>query len=169
MAQMKLDAFANVAYGEVVMSAPNTLTFSQIQIAAGIFQGVAMVIHRLKWFPASTSLKELVANTDNLVMCLSTSQRLTTIGIASDPAIIGTHLIQCLGANVEIMHAPIIDDFTTLPGGGKIVPTNPLFIGANSGGFVGPATIRIEIEFTFKHLADKDYIELIQSQLPANI
>jgi hypothetical protein len=128
-----------------------------------------MVIHRLKWFPASTSLKELVANTDNLVMCLSTSQRLITIGIASDPAIIETHLIQCVGTSMEPIHTPIIDDFTSLPSGGKIVPTNPLFVGANSGGFVGPATIRIEIEFTFKHLADKDYIELIQSQLPANI
>lgn len=165
----KKDLYANKAYGLVTMSAANTLTFGQIQMGVGLFQGIALVIHRVLWYPSWGTLKEIVAATDILSFALTTSNRLTGLVDISDPAIITRKAIAAIGVGTEPYHLPIISDFTTLPGGGKLVPANPLWIGCTSSGFAAAGEMRAELEFTFVELADREYLELIQTMFPANI
>jgi hypothetical protein len=73
------------------------------------------------------------------------------------------------GTVEEVYDYPMVRDMSTLPGGGMITPANPLFVGMTSTGFANPASLRIMIDFTFIELADRDYLELLQSQFPANI
>jgi hypothetical protein len=165
----KKDNFSNKAYGTVSMSAANTLTFAQIQMAVGLFQGIAMNIHRILWYPQTSTIREMVAATDSLYMALTTSNRLSSLTTVAEPAILAQKRWVGIAANVEMVRLPEITDFTDLPGGGKITSANPLFVGMFSGGFAAAGAGDIEIEFTFVQLSDRDYLEIIQSQFPANI
>jgi hypothetical protein len=165
----KKDNFANVAFGSVTMSAANTLTFSQIQLAVGLFQGIALLLHRIWWYPTDTACREIVAATDELIMALTSSNRLVEILNSADPAILSNKAIVGIAAGTERQEIPIISDFTMLPGGGKLISANPIYLGAVTGGFGAAATVRARLEFTFVELADRDYLELIQSQFPTNI
>jgi len=165
----KVDAFANVAFGDVACSAANVLTFAAIQMAVGLFQGIAMVIHRIKYHPTAVSLREIVAATDDLTMAICTSNRLTGIHDANDPAIIDNMRIIGVGVAVEPHRVPYVSDFSSLPGGGKIVSANPLYCGIYTTGAVAASRFRVQLEFTFIGLSDRDYLEIIQSQFPANI
>lgn len=167
--KVRTDVYANVAFGAVTMSAANTLTFAQIQMAVGLFQGVALVIHRLKYRPTRVSIRELAANTDELTLALTTSNRLSAINDVADPAIIDQKVLVGVGASVEPVLLPLISDFTMLPGGGKIISANPLFLGMTTLGAAAASVCRVEMEFTFVSLTDRDYLEIIQSQFPANI
>ncbi len=163
------DNYANVAYGSVTESAANTLTFSQVQMGVGLFQGIAMLIHRVQWHPTSTALRELVAATDEMQLALTTSNRLAAIYDVNDPAIIAVKRLVAIGVATGSYELPLMSDFTMLPGGGKLVPANPLWVGCKMGGAAAAATIRIQIDFTFVTLDDKDYLELLQAMYPANI
>lgn len=165
----KRDAYANVALATVNMSAANTLTFSQVQMAVGMFQGVAMVIHRVLWFPYSATLRELVAATDSLLMAICTSNRLTTIADVTDPTILASKRLICVAANTEPFELPLVNDFSNYPGGGKIVAANPLYVAAFTGGFAAAGIVAAQLDFSFVSLTDKDYLEVLQSQFPANV
>lgn len=165
----KKDMYANVAYGTVVMSAANTLTYSQIQMAVGLFQGVAMLVHRVLWYPFNATIREMVAATDSMIMALTSSNRLTTIADVTDPSILVQRRLVGVGANTEIVSLPIIEDFTNLPGGGKLIASNPIWVAGYSGGFAAAGTISVQLDFTFIELSSADYLELLQAQFPANL
>lgn len=165
----KRDTYANVGFGYVLMSAANTLTFAQIQFAVGIFQGVALLLHRILWYPSNTLCRELVAATDQCEFAITTSNRLSAIVDTSEPAVVALHRFIGIGAGVERFSLPIITDFTQLPGGGKLMPANPVYVGLGSTGFAAAVFLRCVLEFTFLELTSQDYLELIQAQYPANI
>lgn len=169
MAKKKTDEFANVAYAKVTQSAANTLTFEPMQLAIGLFQGIALILHRILYIPTGACLNELGAVTDVLALGIVTSNRLANIYDISDPAVIDYMSLKPQGAPVEIQREPYIHDLSTLPGGGKIVAANPLYLAMDSTGFVAAQDSRVQIDFTFVELADRDYIELIQTQIPANV
>ena len=166
---VKRDQFVNVAHGNVSMSAANAITFNQILFAVGIFQGVAIVIHRMLYYPAAAACKEVIAATDRMTMALTTSNRLVSLLDISDPAVIDMYDVVPIGTPVADWTLPIVSDMTSLPGGGRIVAPGRLFFGMVTTGAAAASTGRCELQFTFKHLDDKDYIELIQSTMPANI
>jgi hypothetical protein len=169
MAQGKVDAYANKAFGELTLSAANTLTFAQIQMGVGLFQGTALIVHRIKWSPHKATCRELVAATDSLYMALTTSNRLASIYDVSEPAIIDRKAVIGVGADVALIELPFVSDFTSLPSGGKLVPANPLWVAGVTDGFAAAAVLRVEIEFTFVELKSDQYLELLQALYPANI
>ena len=169
MAKIRKDVYVNVAFGNCIMSAANTLTFTQIQLAVGIFQGVAMLLHRINYFPTIGSVRELTAATDYLTMALTSSSQLTAINDVAEAAIIDSTSIIPVGVSVEPVQIPVIKNFGGFPGGGRLVPANPLYIAALTAGAAAASQVRCQLDFTFVELTDKDYIELIQSQLPANL
>lgn len=163
------DQFANVAYGSVTLSAANTLTFAQMQFAVGLFQGVGLLVHRLLWMPTANAVRELVAATDSMIFALTTSNRLASLSSPRDPSIICIRHLVGIAAATETYQLPIVEDYCRLPGGGKLVPANPIFLGSVSGGFAAAFQVELTMEFTFVELSDKDYLELIQAQFPANV
>lgn len=163
------DKYANVAYGIVAQAVINTLTFNQIQLAVGLFQGVAMLLHRILWMPYGGTLREIVAATDSMQLALTSSNRLAAIGDITDPAIIAQMQVWGVGVAVANEKIPYISDFSTLPGGGKLVAANPIYLAITTGGFAAVATCRVQLDFTFIELSDRDYLEVIQAQFPANV
>lgn len=170
MAKSKLtDRYSNRAYGTVTMSAANTLTFTAITFGVGLFQGMAILLHRIKWSPTMASLREIVAATDSLTFALTTSNRITALTDSNDPGVVDWVRMVGIAANIEQVKEPIISDYTMLPSGGKLIPANPLYLAAYTLGAAAASEVRAELEFTFVELEAADYLELIQSNYPANV
>lgn len=172
MAKKKSDVYANRAFEEVIMSGANAITFQQIRFGVGIFQGVALVIHRLEFYPTRTTIDELLTVSDRLEMALVNRDDLAVLQ-ADNQNIIALKMLypMMVGAVVGIQEVelPLVVDYGELPEGGLIVPANPLYLAANTAGFTGAGAVRCIMFYTFKQLADSDYIELVQGMLPANI
>ncbi len=170
MAKVTPDKYTNVAYGVVTMTGGDVLTFDQIRFAVGIFQGVAIVLHRVLYYPTEISLRTNVTATTSLTVGITTSNRLLALTEISDHAIVDRVQNVGVGVAVEPRRLPFISDMSHLPAGGRILAPNPLFLAMDTAGFAAQVgACRAQLEFTFVELSDKDYIELIQSQLPANI
>lgn len=160
------DKFVNVARISITESAANTLTFNQIQTGVAIFEKVAWVIHRILWFPTNTTISLLTAAADQLTMALTTSDQLTSL--ATDQAgVIAQKRLQRIdfgtAASGQMYEVPLESDFSTLPSGGLIVPTAPLY-GACVGVSLGSAiTFTARVYFTYKTLKAEEYWELVES------
>lgn len=164
----KVDVFPNRAFVSITMSGPNVLTFTPIRFGVGVFQGVALVLHKLAYFPSRDSLSELQANTDRIMMALTNRDDLVAIE-ASQQNVLANKQAIGVGAALDVIMMPIEDDFSNLPGGGLIIPANPLFLAMHSEGAVAALSMDFVMYYTFRELSDSDYIELIQSLIPVNI
>lgn len=169
MAKTSKDLYANAAFGLCTMSAANTLTFAQINMGIGIFQRTAMLLHRVLYTPTQASVREMVAATDLMQMAITSSNRLTAIADQAEPAVISFKQLIGIGANVEAVWTPIIDDFSMLPNGGKLIAGNPIYLAMGTSGAAAASVVRCRLEFTFVELTDADYLELVQAQYPANV
>lgn len=162
------DVFSNRTQVEVVMSAANTLTFQQVRFAVGTFQGVALILNRIEMSPAGAAIDEIVAAADNLQMAITTRDDLTAIN-PTNLSVMYVKNIESPGANVEVFELPLVGDFTGLPGGGLLMPANPIFLAVLTGGFVAAATVRFTLYYQFKELSKDENLELIQTLLPGTV
>ena len=163
------DVYGNRAFERVQTSAANTITFEQIQFGVGLFQGVAMVISRVEWFP--TSIGELLLAADRLQVALTNRDDLTSLNALSQNVLVLKEL-KCaqVGAVVSLTlnESPYVSDLSTLPGGGLILPANPLYIAIDTEGYADATGVEAVLYLTIKALADAEYIELVQTIMPAN-
>lgn len=170
--RVAVDVYPNRIVERVTMSAANVITFASIRFGTGLFSGVALVIHRLEYTPLSATIGELASRADTLAFGLTNRDDLGSL-LPTNLNIIDTNRVEpmMVGAVVSLTLEvlPIIKDFSGLPGGGLIIPTNPLYLAALTAGFAGAAIIDLTMFFTFKQMTDADYIELVQGMLPANI
>lgn len=169
--KVRKDLYTNVAFQRLTMSAANTLTFQQIQFGVGIFQGVALILNRIGYVLSPATIREIAAVTDYIAFGLVSSNRLTGVNLARDPAVISS--ISLIGVSAapptSLVQMPIWADFTNLPGGGRLVAANPLYLAMEGAGMAAAGVIDVELDFQFVQLSDAEYLELIQSQYPANI
>lgn len=167
-----VDLFPNRALQGMTMSGADTLSFEQIRFSVGLFEGIAIVVHKIAYYPQLATLILMVANTDYIIMGLTTRDDLSSI-LATNQNVIDTRMINpvIVGSVVGINHieTPFVSDFSTMPGGGMIIPANPLYLAMDSGGLGSAGVMRAIIYYTFKKLTDKDYLELLQTMVPANV
>ncbi len=168
MAKSRMDKFVNRAFTSVTCSAANTLTFEQIRFAVGTFQGIGLLLHRVFSWPTSASLREHGAATDRLIWGLTLRDDLSNLD-PSNQAVLTNQQVVGMGAGVEPFHLPIVVDWTSIPGGGLLVPANPLYAGITTEGAAAASSVRIMIEYTFMALSDAESIELLQTIIPGNV
>lgn len=173
MAKAKVtDQFANKAIQRITTSAADTLTFGELNFAAGVFQRIAIVIHRVVYTPGTASVGALVTSSDILYFAITVSNGITDLAL-THPEIIDLLRMQGYQAGTaasgDAKDTTIIHDLSMLPGGGWIIPASPIYLAASSAGIGATVNCDIELDFTFRELADADYIELIQSRVKANV
>lgn len=151
------DLYVNTAYGKVTESAAGTLTFSEIPTNVSVFEKLGWILTRIEWFvpPATSAL--LVANDDLIHMALTASDNLNAL-LLNAPAVVDYHLFE---ASEVLRGQPLIRDFSTLPGGGKIIAPRPLYVAIKSASLATPASVETRISFTQKELAADEYLELV--------
>ena len=67
-------------------------------------------------------------------------------------------------ANFAFMDIPIVVDFSTLPGGGIIVPPNPLYLAAKGLGLGAAQSVSVRFWYTNIALKPEEYWELVESR-----
>lgn len=167
----RVDVYPNRAMFSVLMSAANTLTFQQIRFGMGIFAGTALIISKIEWFILAP-IAELIAAADSIRIAMTNRDDLAAID-ADNMNVLVLKVMNMMSsgtpANAALFEQPLVSDYSTLPGGGLIVPANPMFIALTSVGLTTAAEVDAIMYYTTKTLADADYIELVQSLIPVNI
>ena len=158
------DKYSNMLYETVTESAANTLTFKAIEMGISLFDKAAILIQRLMWYNFQTLL---AATTDAIQFGLSASNSWSAPS-ASQGSIIHFHeqsLLDYGTAGNNILHKqPVVDDFTTLPGGGMLIAPKPLYLFAKGSNLSNPSSPQMRMFFTIVKLSDADYFELLESR-----
>ena len=161
------DAFANIAYMAVTESAANTLTFAKLEMASNLMtEKAALIIHAAEIYLNYPSLMD--TNGDTLGMAITLSDRLTTIGDLSQPEILisfgfGRYDYGAAASGLLVVR-PQKMDFTSMPGGGLLVPADRLYIGVKGSGCSAAGSAIARIYYTVKLLETADYWELIEAR-----
>lgn len=163
-----IDKYVQRAYIYTIMSAANTITFTQVRFPVGVFSNIALRITRVDWYPSTAALREIVGAADSLQMALTSKDDLTVLDPANQSIICNLNVVG-IAANVEKMITPFTSDFSTLPEQGLLIPANPLFVGITSGGFAAVAIVRVVIYYRFVQLKPQESVELLQALLPGNV
>ena len=158
------DKYANVLYDSVTQSATDTLTFEAIEIGLSLFDKVGILIHRLEWFGHQA---KLAADNDTIEFGLSTSNGWSAAD-SSEPSIITFHKESVVdygtAATCKLQRQPLLDDFTTLPGGGILTTPKPLYLFCDSDALAAAATVKIRLFFTIVTLKAEEYFELLETR-----
>ncbi len=161
------DLFSNIAYATVTESAADTLTFAEIQTGVAVHQKVAWVINRILWYLTPASQALVTAAADSLSMALVLNNKVDDLADLSDPAIVDVLTLMTVlfgtAASGERLFAPILRDFSGLPGGGLIITPKPLYIAAKGVSLGVPSTCSCRIFYTIKELAADEFWELVQA------
>ncbi len=165
MAAVK-DVYVNQAYLSVTESALNTLTFGKLETGISIFEKAAWLICRID-YEFIISANQFGAEADNLVYGICVSDQLTNTGL-SNSAIVDRNRVTRLdlgaAASGTIMRSPYTKEFSSLPGGGLLIPPNPLYMFAEGTALTGPTAVTARMFYTVIKLAGDEFWELVEQR-----
>jgi hypothetical protein len=167
MAVKSSDQYANIAFLKVTESAANTLTWARLQLANTLLtEKTAVLIHR-----ADVQLDHhftiLSANTARITAVVSVSDRITDIRDLSQPEIllqIEYQRIDATAVSTHVIKQPEILDFSSLPGGGILVPADNLFVGIKGLTAGAAGLVSVRLYYTVKALKTEEYWDLIEAR-----
>lgn len=170
MAKRMQDSFANMASITNIESAANTLTYKKLEVGFGTFEKVAWIIHRIDYY-LNTASSAFNSSDDSLTCALSVSNVITSLhiaGVYTDPAIIDMQNFMRVDFGVSasgfLISRPLVKDFTSLPGGGLIIPPAPLYGVIHGSGLASAGACVQRIYYTVKELAVDEYWELVEAR-----
>lgn len=159
------DIYANQGYVRLVPTL-NTLSFAELATFVSVFEKKAFLINRVEYDIGKATILELDAETDFIVFGLSTSDSFSDAAQGERAIFDYNSLIAQLmaaGVSSHLVKMPYIKDLSTLPGGGFLVPSRPIFLFNVTGGLAAAATMSARIFFTVKDLKADEYWELVES------
>lgn len=161
------DAFANYAILTTVETAANTLTFKKLETGISLTEKVAWVINRVEYFPSPNTAAQYNGDGDVLYFGLSLSNAFSAVSL-SESTIIDLNALFRLDfgapATSHIIHRPIVKDFSSLPGGGLLVPPNPIYGFTQGSGLVSASTVYARMHYTLRVLKIDEFWELVEAR-----
>lgn len=166
MAKAATDQFANFFVISVTESAANTLTFKKLETGISLFEKVAWILHRVEYLVPDDATY-FNGTGDNLSFGLSTTDQLTTAAI-TNAAIVDWNQIKRTdwgtAASMWLDRQPYVRDFMDLPGGGLILPPNPVYAWLKGSGLASAADLTVRGYYTNLQLTPDQYWELVESR-----
>jgi hypothetical protein len=158
------DEFANIIYQNITESAANTLTFQQIQTGYGTLDKKGWIVSRIEWYVPLASVNLLGTSADLIQIALVTSNLITTLSLADASLIdlLELGLLQATAVGQNPFFKPLIRDFSSLPGGGRLMLPYPLYIGVKGTDLTAAINAAARIFFTERDLGDQEWMELVQ-------
>jgi len=160
-----MDRYANQGYVTVV-PVLNTLSFNELATFVSIFEKKAFLINRVEYSFTLAALNEFDTEADFVTFGLSTSNIFPVAGL-NVAAIFDYNMLSlnlaAAGVSSHLISSPFVKDFSTLPGGGTLVPARPIFIWMLSGGFAAAGECAARIFFTVIDLKADEYWELVEA------
>lgn len=161
------DTYANMAYLGVVESAQGTLTFERLEIAASslLDKKFGLLINRADF--AVSSFTYLNSSNDSIEAALTVSDGIVDLSLER-PEVLFEHAWFRLdigaAATGIIGESPSVIDFSTMPGGGILVPANRLYIAVQSSGASAACRAWCRLYYTVVELSSEDYWQLVESR-----
>lgn len=158
------DRYANIAHIQVTESAVDTLTYKKLETGISLFEKVAWVIARLEyyWFlhsiPSSGAGINMAVATSNNPSAISPDE-IAFIDLSKTTR----HDLGTAGNGV-ILESPLIRDFSQLPGGGIIVPPNPLYLAIEGFDQAVVQIMDVRIYYTTIVLKADEFWELVEAR-----
>lgn len=160
----KQDTYVNQAYLTCVESAANTLTFNQLLTNVSIHEKIGWVISRID-YRVPVLVSNFAATNDSVAYGLSVSDQLSSVGMEFSGVIdwntINRQDIGTAGTGVFLQN-PWTKTFADLPGGGLLVPPNPLFMFVQGTALSSAITVQARMFYTVKKLTTEDFWELVE-------
>lgn len=159
------DKYANQGFVTVTPTL-NTLSFRELATYVSVFEKKAFLINRIEYFFQMSMVQELDAETDFIMFGLSTSKSFSSPGLSVSAIFDFNEMItvlQAAGVSSHVFHMPVVKDLSTLPGGGSLVPSRPIFLWCLSGGLAGAGSVEARIFFTVVDLKAEEYWELVEA------
>lgn len=164
--KMKSDTFANVAAIGVEESAPNTLTMFKFAFPFSIMDKMALVINRMEYWLSTPAVMN--GDGDSLFMGVIASSVITDPAVQSDPVLVDSVKWQRndfgAAASGFLWHAPLVKDFSSMPGNGILVAPNPLYAFIKGGGLSAAASGWVKLFYTYMELSTDEYWQLVESR-----
>jgi hypothetical protein len=158
------EKFCNIAYNSVTESAANTLTFNKLETGISIYEKVGWLINRIEYY-ISTASAVFAADADGLKVGWSTSDGLTSWDESNSAWF---DLMQFARVDYGtagsgfVVEKPFVKDLSTLPGGGLLVPPNPLYLGAQGISLGAAQTVEARVFYTVIQLKQEEFWELVE-------
>ena len=166
-ASQKGDTFANYAIIYVAESAANTLTFKKLETGISIHDKMAWIFNRIE-YSISQAFSALFNGTgDDLRFGFSVANSWTSATHVEESIIDFNKIVrEDIGAAASGLYqvSPVIKDFSTLPGGGLMVPPVPLYLWAVGTGLAAAATVTARISYTARAVSIDEYWELVEAR-----
>lgn len=159
--------YTNIAHIAVTESAANTLTFQKLETGISTNQKVGWLLHKLEYFMAGVVTSAIFdTGADSFLGGLVASNALTDLSDQSNPAILDSIQVRRIdlgtAASGLFYNSPIIKDFSMLPGGGLLVPPNPLYAAAKGSSLGAATTMRIRLYYSALELKTDDFWQLLE-------
>lgn len=150
-----------------VQSAADTVTFEQLHTGISIHEKVAWRIIRVEYDITKATLVLMTATADVVMMALTRSNAITDLTDWADPAILDNcsyvRLDTGTAANAQFLASPeVVRDYSSMPGGGILVPPNPLYGAVDSSGLADAGTVNFKIWYDLVSLSPAEYWELVE-------
>lgn len=163
------DRFANIFTAEVAMPSANSLGFVEMNLGISLRDKIALIVDELYMYPSITSIAEMTTTADNILMALTISDSVSSIGDLGDRRILYTHVIyrQDLGtaASGRIGETPYKQSFSPP----LIVLPTRLFFGMVSAGLASAATATLRMHYrTVNVTSDRQIIEVLETLQQGN-
>lgn len=164
------EKFANRFFCEAHEAAAGTAAFTEVPTYLNAFEKKAFVIHRLEYNFENGIIPLMAAAGDMVCAALTTTNVYTTLrpqDILNEPGLHDYVALEALmvgaAAGRQDAIAPIIHDFTELPGGGLIVPGRPLFVGAYGYSLANPVHVSVRGWFSIIELKAEEFLDLVDA------
>lgn len=154
-----MDKYANLLIASVTETAANTLTFTQFPQITTLLEKKAYLISRVEY---TLQMSLFAAAGDDLKFGISMQNTFAAAG-ADEPSIVDFNFFRSQGTCVEVYNQQYIRDFSTMPGGGLLIPTRPIFLYAEGSNLGGASTTTARVYFTVIDLQPDDYWDLVQA------
>lgn len=160
------DRYTNQAYLSVAESAPNTLTFSKLETGISIYEKVGWLISRLDYdvYPNPANFG---AVGDTVAFGISVADTLATVSMGLSAIVDINHVTRVdigTAATGLFWRRPFTKDFSSLPGGGLLIPPNPIYIYARGQALTSAMTISARMFYTVKSLKADEFWELVEQR-----
>ena len=160
------DKFANMAVITVTESAANTLTFKKLETGISIHDKVGWIINRVEYFLSELGLTQFADNEDLAYWGLACSNSFAAPSMTEETILDVNCLSKMEATDVGFFfqYRPFIKDFSTLPGGGLLVPPVPLYLWLKGTGLAGAGSVTCRMHYTLKELSVDEYWELVEAR-----
>jgi hypothetical protein len=158
------DVFVNQAYLSLTESAANTLTFSKLETGISIHEKVGWLISRIDYSTGIDS-SNFGASGDSVAFGMSTSDAIAAATLAESAVIDYNSIVRLdwgTAASGGTLRQPFQKDFSNLPGGGILVPPNPLYLWCKGTALTSAMVLVARMFYTVRQLKTEDFWELVE-------